>query len=441
MLTQEENELLTHTGPGTPMGDLMRRYWIPVVQSSELAPGSHAKRVKLLGESLVCFRDQQGSPGLLAEYCSHRRASLYFGRVEPTGLRCVYHGWKYGFDGRCLDAPNEPPDSNLKHTVRHRAYPCREQGGVVWAYMGAEAEPPALPDFEWAAVPAAHRFVSKRHQACNYFQGLEGGIDSSHIAFLHAPLRADDAATVEDIDRGGFGIGMAVGMTDTSPRFEIVDTSYGALIGARRATADGQHYYRITQFLMPFYTMPPTSLEERLVQSHIWVPMDDQNMINWMITWHPDRPLTDEEVAAQMGGKGSHVVDYAQPTSEPYGDVRTRANRQNDYLMDWEAHYTRLFCGIPGFGMQDQAMQENQEPIYDRAQERLGTSDAAIVRVRRLLLDAARALRETGAPPPGQDPAAYRVRPTSVVLPADAAWVEAAMDRLVTRPGQQLAYA
>lgn len=441
MLSREDNELLTRTGPDTGMGQLLRQYWIPVVQSGELEAGGRVKRVQLLGERLVAFREKGGRAGLVGEFCPHRLASFYFGRVEEAGVRCVYHGWKFGLDGQCLDMPSEPPESSFASKVRHVAYPCVERGGVVWAYMGA-GSPPPLHHFEFMDLPASHVLITKRVQDCNWFQALEGGIDSSHISFLHAPLDPTDAAIACELDRASFGVGAAVQTADRAPRFEVFDTDYGVVIGARRNRPDGQHYWRISQFLMPFYTMPPTDLEERTVQMHMWVPMDDTHVVNWMATWHPDRPLTEEELATHLGGKGAHVVEYAAPTPEPYGDVRTAANRDNDYFMDWEAHRTRMFCGIPGFGVQDQAIQESQGPIVDRTQERLGTSDTAIIQVRKRLLSAARALRDRGVPAPAAaTPEVFLVRPASVVVAPGADWLAAATPRMVTRPGASLTLA
>jgi hypothetical protein len=187
--------------------------------------------------------------------------------------------------------------------------------------------------------------------------------------------------------------------------------------------------------------MPPTDVDEAIVQSHIWVPMDDTSVVNWMVTWHPERTLTPEELAVHRSGKGAHVLDYAPATPEPYGDVRTAANRDNDYGMDWEVHRTRMFCGIPGFGVQDQAIQESQGPIVDRTRERLGTSDAAIIQVRRRLMSAAKALREQGTAAPGRDPECFLVRSASVVLAPGESWVEGAMSRIVSRPGRRLTFA
>ncbi|HXU89153.1 MAG TPA: Rieske 2Fe-2S domain-containing protein [Methylomirabilota bacterium] len=440
MLSARDNDLLTLTGPGTPMGDLLRRYWMPVVLSSEVVAGDRVKRAQLLGERLIVHRTPSGRAGVIAEFCPHRGASLYFGRNEEGGMRCAYHGWKFALDGQCVEMPSEPPESSFAAKVCHTAYPCLERGGVIWTWMGP-GTPPALPELEWTMLPAEHVFASKRVQDCNWFQAMEGGIDSSHISFLHAPLDHTDRDIAEDMDRVSFGVGAAVQTGDRAPRFDVVDTDYGALIGARRMQPDGRWLWRVTQFLLPFYTMPPVGIGERVVQSHIWVPMDDTHVVNWMVTWHLERPLTPEEITLHIEGKGAHVCDYAPATSEPYGDVRTAANRDNDYFMDWDAHRTRMFCGIPGFGVQDQAIQESQGQRVDRSQERLGSSDTAIIQVRRRLMNAARALRDHAEPPPGADPRSFCVRSASLVLAPDADWVAASRSLIFVRDDQKLTLA
>ena len=433
MLSVEENEWLTRVGPGTLMGALMRQYWIPVLLSTELEPGGRVKRVRLLGEDLVAFRTPRGQVGLLGEYCPHRFASLYFGRNEAAGLRCVYHGWQFGVDGQCLDMPNEPADSDFKEKVCHQAYPCAERGGVMWTYMGPSATPPGLPDLEWSLVPERQRFVSKFFQECDYLQALEGGIDPSHISFLHGVVHTDDDAVMQDIDRAAAGFGHALKL-ERAPYLDIVETDYGALLGARRQAEDGMYYWRITQFHMPFHTMPPTDTkEDPICHSHIWVPVDDTCLVNWCISWHPHRALTADELAAMRAGMSIHIVDYAPATNAPYGDIRPSANRDNDYHIDWQAHRTRKFFGVPGVGAQDKAITESQLPDY-RTRERLGRSDMAIIRIRKRLLDAAFALKEHGTPPPGIDPASHQIRPASVLLPHDVQWSEGAKAHLVARP-------
>src|SRR5438552_1334898 len=395
MLTREESALLTLVGPATPMGELMRRYWIPALLSAELVPAGRVKRVRLLGEDLVAFRAPDGTVGLLGEFCSHRGASLYFGRNEAAGLRCVYHGWKYGADGQCVDMPNEPPASSFTEKVRHPAYPCAERGGVVWTYMGPTSPPPALPELEWALVPDAHRFVSKFYQECNYLQALEGGIDPAHISFLHGVLDAGDEA-LRDLDRASAGFALAAQL-EKAPRIDVVDTPYGALIGAERDARDGMVYWRITQFHLPFHTMPPTDPKpDPVMHSHIFVPVDDVNLVNWCISWHPTRALTEAERSAMSSGASIHILDYAPATSEAYGDIRPAAHARNDYRCDWEAHETRKFFCVPGVGVQDKAITESQRPIVNRTREGLGKADTAIIRIRKILMDAARALRDRG---------------------------------------------
>jgi phthalate 4,5-dioxygenase oxygenase subunit len=433
MLTAEENAQLTRVGPGTLMGDLMRQYWIPVVQSSEITSGGRPKRVKILGEDLVVFRSPSGRPGLLAEFCAHRQASLYLGRNEEPGLRCVYHGWQYEPGGRCVDMPNERPESNFQDKVRLPAYPCAERGGVVWTYMGGASPPPGLPDLEWALVPEAQRFVTKFWQDCNYLLGLEGGVDPAHISFLHGILDARDDALRGALDQAAAGFGFA-SQLERTPYVDVADTETGLLIGGRRDAPAGQYYWRITQYLLPFHTMPPPEVgSDPVYQSHVWIPVDDDHLVNWCISWHPTRAITEKEIAEFHAGAGIHVTTYAPATGDAYGDIRPAANRANDYLADWEAQRTRKFFGVPGVGAQDKAITESQR-VSERSIERLGRADLGIIRMRKCLLDAATALRTRRVAPPNLDPASYRVRPASVLLPKDAPWVEGARERLTFAP-------
>lgn len=418
MLSQADNELLTRTGPGTRMGNLMRRYWLPALLSSELTgPDCSPLRVRLLGEDLVAFRDSTGGVGLLAEHCPHRGASLFFGRNEELdpGLRCVYHGWKFDRTGRCLDMPNQAAESDFKSRVTAIAYPCLERAGVVWTYMGpsdAHPEPPAL---EWALVPEDHVFVSKRLQECNYAQAMEGGIDSSHVSFLHSDMRA-----AGDTPSGRY-------MRDTSPRFEIVDAPYGLLIGARRE-ADADHYYwRITPWLFPWYTIVPPYSDKPLV-GHAWVPIDDESCWTYSATWHPTRPLTAYELEEMRSGRTHH------PEKIP-GTFRSVRNKSNDYLIDREAQRSaRSYTGIFGISNQDAAVQESMGSVCDRGREHLGSSDIAIIQMRRRLMEAARAL-ERGVGPPCLDPDAYRVRSVTLLLPRQGvSWPEAAAEAMRARP-------
>ena len=403
MLTREQNETLTQTRPGTPMGQLFRRYWIPALLSEELPePDCPPVRVKLLSERLIAFRDTQGRVGLLDEFCAHRRASLWFARNEENGLRCTYHGWKYDLSGQCVDVPSEPEESGFCKKVKLKSYPCVERGGAVWAYMGpAEAKPP-FPEFEWTRVPQSHRFVSKRLQECNYLQAMEGGIDSSHISSLHSGEMETDA-----LHKGTKGAGY---QKDARPKFEVAESPGGLLIGARRSAEAGNYYWRVTQWIMPWYTMIPPYGDHAL-HGHAWVPIDNESCWACSMSQHPTRPLNELEWAAIRSGQSI----YAELIP---GTYRPAANKDNDYLIDRAAQKSgRYYSGVKGISMQDASIQESMGPITDRTLEYLAPTDIAIVKARRRLLDAVAALAK-GVSPPGLEPETHRVRSASFVSSA-----------------------
>jgi len=422
VLSQEQNDRLTRTGPGTPLGRLFRSYWIPALLSAELPePDCPPVRVRLLSERMIAFRDSEGRLGLLDEFCAHRGVSLWFGRNEECGLRCSYHGWKYDVTGQCVDMPNEPEHSAFARKVRLKSYPLAERGGVLWTYMGPPASQPPLPEYEFATVAAAHSFVSKRQQECNWLQAMEGGIDSSHVSFLH---RSD--LKTDPLFKGTRG--NRYNLSDTRPVFEVVESDGGLYIGARRNAEHGDYYWRITQWVMPSYTMiPPRGGHP--IHGHFWIPIDDENCWTWSFDYHPTRALTDAEVAAMRDGKGIHVK-YVPGTYRPL------ANKDNDYLMDRVAQREgRTFSGIEGFAMQDASLQESMGPIVDRTKETLVSTDSGIIMARQRLLRAVRALEESGATPPGVDTAHQRVRSASVVLPSDQSYQDAAREALIAHPG------
>ena len=250
MLSQAENEYLCRIGPGTPMGTLLRRFWLPALISTELPePDGAPIRLKLMSEQLVAFRDTTGKVGIVQNNCPHRGASLFFGRNEESGLRCVYHGWKFDASGACVDMPNEPAESDFKQKVTATAYPTEEAGGVIWVYMGPAETRPPLPRPEWTLVPPEQRIVSRYIQENNWVQGLEGGIDSSHVSFLHSTVASH---------KGDFtGSSTNLFALDKSPEFRVVETDFGLLIGARRRVSDSEDYWRVTPFSLPFYTVIP----------------------------------------------------------------------------------------------------------------------------------------------------------------------------------------
>ncbi|HSD55005.1 MAG TPA: aromatic ring-hydroxylating dioxygenase subunit alpha [Burkholderiales bacterium] len=412
MLTQTQNDELTRTGPGTPMGDLFRRYWVPALHDWELPePDCPPVRVKLLGEPLVAFRDTLGRIGLVDEFCAHRGVSLWFGRNEECGLRCPYHGWKYDVTGQCVDVPSEGDDGRLRSRIRLKAYPCIERGGVVWAYMGPPVLQPAPPEIEWAMVAPERRYASKRLQECNYLQAMEGGIDSSHVSFLHSSALKRDPLFVGS--RGN-----EYNERDRMPVFEIAEFDGGLLIAARRTADAGRYYWRITPWILPWHTIIPPRAGHPL-GAHVWVPIDDEHCWAWSINYHPRRALTDAEVTAMRTGAGIHVTHVP-------GTFVPTANKSNDYLMDRAAQKSgRAYSGVEGIAMQDASLQESMGPIQDRTRENLCPTDRGIVMARRALLAAAQANRD-GRPVPALDPVAQRVRSCAIELPRDQPFVEGA---------------
>jgi len=421
VLKKEQNDLLTQTGPGTPMGQMFRSYWIPALLAEELPENDCPPvRVKLLSERMLAFRDTNGRYGLIDEFCAHRGVSLWFGRNEDCGLRCAYHGWKYDVTGQCVEVPSEPDGSPYAKTVQLKSYPLIELGGILWTHMGSPEKRPPLPEWEFATVPPAHSITTKRVQECNWLQALEGGIDSSHVSFLH---RGD--LNTDPLFKGAKGNQYNLG--DLRPVFEVVESPGGLYIGARRNAENGNYYWRITQWVMPNFTMiPPRG--DHPIHGHFWVPIDDENCWTWSYEYHPMRPLRSAEVAAVRAGKGIHVK------YEP-GSYRPLANKDNDYLIDRTAQKAgRSFSGVEGFAMQDASVQESMGPIVDRTKERLVSTDNGIIMARVRMILAVKALTDKGVTPPGVDPAHQRVRSAAIILPPDQPFKIAAGEALTARP-------
>jgi len=419
MTTREQNDSLTQSGPGTPIGNLFRRYWIPALLSAEVPePDCPPVRVKVLSERLLAFRDTQGRVGVVDEFCAHRGVSLWFGRNEENGLRCSYHGWKYDVTGQCTEVPSEPEASGFCKKIKLTSYPCVELGDVIWIYMGPAEHKPPLPAFEWAKVPHSHRFVSKRTQECNYLQAMEGGIDSAHVSFLHRhELRSDS-----------LHVGKGAELTrETDARFEVVETRGGMVIGVRRPAEAGQLYWRITQWIMPFHSMIPPYGDNAL-NGHAWVPIDDENCMSWCFTHHPTRPLSDHELNTMRNGGGIHVKLIP-------GSFRPVVNKDNDYMIDRAAQSAhKSYCGVAGIAMQDAAIQESMGPIQDRSKENLVSTDNGVIMARIRLRKAALAAAQ-GKVPDGIDPATHAVRSASIVLPEEVSFYEAAAEALEAKDG------
>ncbi len=411
MLSREDNELLCRVGPGTPMGALMREYWIPAALSSELPePAGSPLRVRLLGENLIAYRTASGAVGLMQNACPHRGASMFYGRNDGEGLRCVYHGWKFGLDGRCTDLPSEPAESHFKDKVRATAYPCVERGGLIWTYMGPRTTPPPMPALEPAMSADAKIQIYQRE--CNWVQALEGDIDTGHTVFLH--LGSVDPADVPE------GTWAQYALSKRAPRYEVVDMPYGVMYGAARPAEADSEYWRIASFLFPFWAMVPTGVLGLEVRVRGWIPMDDAHTL--AITISLNQPPQPRTAGRQTVGPPETLPN----TTDWYGRFRCVADERNDYLIDRKSQKTNSYTGINAIFLQDQAVTESMGPIYDRTQEHLGTSDAMVIRTRKRLIDAAKALRDHATVPPGvDDPAVYQQRSGGVVLPSGANWIEA----------------
>ena len=419
MLTVEENERVTRIGAGTPMGKLFRRYWWPACLSRELPePDGAPVRVRLLGEDLIAFRDSEHKVGLVDAWCPHRRAPLFFGRNEECGIRCVYHGWKFNRHGECTDMPSEPAGTTLQSKVKLIAYPTVEKGGVIWAYMGPKELMPAEPDYEWTRAPATHRYVSKTFENCNYLQALEGGLDTSHSSFAHNNKLGDRANLRQH---------------DKAPSIDVERTDYGYFYVSQRNVDEGK-YVRVYHYVMPSQQLRASIIGYEGVRNrparldgHIWVPIDDYttHIFNIMCAPHPEDELTPEAVEKREKAAGRGKDDHIP------GTFRLMRNQSNDYLIDRQMQKTQNYTGIVGVNTQDFALQEGMGPICDRSKEFLGTSDKAIVAMRRLLLDAI-AVNERGGVPRALDPKTYRtVRAYDRVIPAGADWQKAMEKDLV----------
>jgi phenylpropionate dioxygenase-like ring-hydroxylating dioxygenase large terminal subunit len=349
------------------MGKLIRRYWIPALLSDEIPePDCPPVRVHILSERLVAFRDSQGRVGLLEEHCSHRGTSLFFGRNEECGLRCIYHGWKYDMEGNVLDTPAEPAGSDFKSKLKHVAYPTMEAAGIVFAYLGPRDKMPLFPNYEWTLLPKEQTYVTKGLLECNYLQGLEGECDSSHLSFLHREFTALGRRQLFALD--------------SAPAYETEETDFGVrLIATRNAGLDTQ-YVRVSSFVMPIACWVPARNRE----THIYVPVDDQHAWRYDLGFLRDRKPT--------------VEDWNRK-SQIGPDYRRLRNLQNNYLQDRQRQATTDYTGIENFLNHDGCATESMGPIFDRSQEHLGVSDKAVIAVRKFLINAVKQFEEGQEPP------------------------------------------
>ena len=330
---------------------------------------------------------------------------MFFGRNEMGGLRCVYHGLKFDVNGECTDAPCLPTATSadqlvtIKRSLKTKSYPCIEEAGVIWTYMGRASAPPAFPQLEWTLVPASHRYATRHIQECNWLQALEGGFDAPHLTFLHGGDHKDPTR-------------------DVVPSFyEVEATDFGFVVATGRELQPDVIHWNLNVMLMPFHKIISTNP----AAAHMWVPIDDERTMLYSVDFRSDRPLNEAELARAKSGEWIHTENIE-------GSDHALRNKSNDYLIDRLKQASGVsFTGIKGFGTQDCAIQESMGAVVDRSNERLLAGDAAIVKLRRLLLQALRN-REQGLPLMGMDPLSYRVRSLRCELPRGTKMSERIMD-------------
>jgi phthalate 4,5-dioxygenase len=425
MTTARENELLTRVGPGTPMGALMRQYWIPVARSDEVAADGDPVRLMALGEQLIAFRDTTGRVGVMDHRCPHRCASLFFGRNEENGIRCIYHGWKYDVEGNCLDMPNLPPHQDFKSKVKAKAYRATERYGVIWIYMGDRALAPPFPDFELNDLAPGNVSVRIVQQEYNWLQGMENDLDTSHFGFLH--LGGVDAAAMVPGDT------LTYLAADRAPQFQIEDTPLGLMYGAYRPADAANTHWRLAHFITPFWVIPPAAMLAEQIMMKGYIPMDDTHTLVISINGaNMVRMRSGLRSGATIPGLGPVVPSddqYRPNTTDWFGRWRLVNEAANDYLIDREAQrHGGVFSGIFGLSVQDAAIAGTMGPIMDRTFENLAPSDVMIARMRHRLLRLIDALANDKATklPGVDDPGAYRGhRAGNFIAPAGKPFREA----------------
>jgi len=402
MISQDLNDQITRIGKGTPAGDVLRHYWQPAALLDELAGPRPVAPVRLLGEDLVLFRDEQGKLGLIGRHCPHRGADLCYGRLEDNGLRCPFHGWHFDRTGQCVETPGEPADSQMHTQIKAVSYPVVEKNGIIFAYMGP-GDPPPFPNFDCFRAPDTHVFAFKGLWECNWLQAMEVGIDPAHASFLHRFLQDEDPAD-------GYGKQFRDKAADTNipmtkllrdyprPEISVEDTDYGLKLTALRHLDSGKTHVRVTNQIFPQAICIPMSREMTITQWH--VPVDDETCYWYSMFTSFDTPV-DKAVMRAQRLKEHRLPDYAP-----------LKNKSNGYGYNPGEQATETYTGMGlDINVHDQWAVESMGRIQDRTQEHLGKTDVAIIRYRRMLRAAIKALADgDNAALPMQGPEAALIK-------------------------------
>ncbi|CAM5219246.1 Phthalate 4,5-dioxygenase oxygenase subunit [Castellaniella defragrans] len=413
MMTKEENELLCRVEGDAAMGQLMRRHWLPICLTEEVPePDCDPVRARILGENLVAFRDSKGRVGVMNERCPHRGASLFYGRNEECGLRCLYHGWKMDVDGNVLEMVSEPPSSDLPKKVHHRAYKTHEWAGIVWGYLGPQDQVPEFVPPPWAPTADVRVSIAKVVVPCNWAQILEGNIDSSHSSSLHSsdmvPARVSGS---EATDKKWLRPS-----TDKCPRLQVQHTPYGFRYAAIRrpiTKASETDYIRSTVFIAPSSALIPPN--NRYNVANFNVPIDDTHTVFHFIAWGD--PLTTPDTETWRRFLGQSIGSDLDPLYRPF------RNADNHFWQDRQAMRAGNFTGIKGFPNQDLAMWTSLGPIADRTEETLAAGDLAVVEFRNTMIKAAQDF-QAGQPAIGTGANHVKASVCSfqAILPKDIDW-------------------
>jgi phthalate 4,5-dioxygenase oxygenase subunit len=383
MLTKQDNDRLCRTGPETPMGKLFRRYWMPICTADRLSvPGGAPRAERLLGQNFVVFRTKEGVVGVLDEFCLHRGASLAIGRVEDCGIRCLYHGWKFGTEGTVLDIMNVPAGKRPPK-LKANAYPAAEAGGIIWVYLGPADKVPPVPNFEYMRLPDDHVVVMRVDGNFNWVQATEAGLDSSHVGILHTNVarpgwtgKSDESLDIWD---------------DTGPTFELEETEFGYHYAAfRQSNTGGAANCRIVPFIMPSGRIIPGGAVQGAGNATLAleIPIDDENTATYTVRYS-NVPITPWSRLSETGFDDPRFYDpETQKLLYRRGD--THLQRRDAMDENW--------TGFRGIAVEDAVINASMGPIYDRSTEHLIASDIAVVSFRRRLFDSVDRMEAGGDP-------------------------------------------